>query len=113
MRKFFYVAVHENYTDLLLEEAEIDPTLLSYREFQVPESDAIDRVALAANDFYRTRGVHPERILLGWETWLQLGWEMSESPGGITEFRGIPVSVTERQGQHIEMIPVYKDVRFP
>lgn len=88
------------------EAAPLTPDIATPRDISIPVVARAWQVNERINLRYEATGVLPDEILLGWETWLQLGWEMSGGKAALNpvEFRGIPLLVDYQRKQRIEAL---------
>lgn len=100
-RSHFYVALPPEMSVLaeFNPDAELSEYDCSRRELCIEAIPQQDRVTRAWMEFRQDRMGRPGAFILGWQTWLQLGWETScglrNGPLMLTEYRGLPIVVRE------------------
>jgi len=88
---------------------------LDYEELTIEQRDPLPSEVIieAINRFYENRMYKPEYLLLGWEIWLQLGFEIGRDhivkP---TEFYGCKIIVDELRKDTVQCIPQIDKVMF-
>lgn len=87
----------------------------TFHRLAIPALPVVDRIHEIVLDFVKARGVNPGNLLLGWETWLQLGWEVSGQKHVQEEklFVGrIPIVVDDTTRQAIVPLPGFDDIEL-
>lgn len=92
------------------------PTL-PYRRITLKAQDVAESIHLVLDGFWTDRGGKPGHLLLGWETWLQLGAQLRRNFPDTpviraSEFRGVPIVVDENMRHGVVALPTLDDVRF-
>jgi hypothetical protein len=78
------------------------------------DPDVLARAAGAINEFYRARGRKPAHLLIGWRTWLQLGWALGSGRCLVkpTELMGVALVVDDDFPDTLRALPGLDQLRF-
>lgn len=84
-----------------------DPLHTTYSELSIEAVSRVEEVHRVLIEYYRDNGEPAGYLLLGWETWLQLGWELSNRIAVLKpeSFASVPIIVDPERKQLARCIP--------
>lgn len=101
------VPIRRNRTDLFGDaEGSYEPVCVDYE----PQAH---RARESIRSFFKQRGQRPGFLILGWRSWIRLGWEIGGRSRlvALKEFEGVPVVVDEVYADVVRVSPTADGVR--